>query len=216
MRQATDSGPNANGAYGSISVDIAAPLLPGGPLVAVVAAGWGRGVVRVDLLAAGREDVPLPAELIDALSCRVPGLLVCDEVVEGMAAVGDLGRAVGPGGRPEQCTGSAGAALGSAGRGHRRPGLRAGVVAGGVFALVRFEEVDDPPGTVGQHLTDIGAGDGYRRSAVARGRPSRCTWRRAGRRVAIAARSRSQGQGRGRTHIDQSGFHLSELSLMCR
>src|SRR4051812_46490920 len=50
--------------------------------------------VIVDLLARGIHDVPLGAELVQALAVHVAGLLVARVVVERMAVVGDDRRAV--------------------------------------------------------------------------------------------------------------------------
>src|SRR5205807_6131137 len=104
-----------------------------------------------------------------------------------------------------------------AGGGHRRPGLRASVVAGGILALVRFKEIDDPAGTVDQRLPYLGVCDGNRCAVLhtrTGGGTGGRTRRRAGRRVSSAAGGRHEGEGRGRTQVNQAGLHLVEVSLI--
>src|SRR5512133_4113836 len=51
-------------------------------------------LVVVDLLAVLADDVPLSAELVDALSSHVAGSLVANEVVERVTCVRDLSAAI--------------------------------------------------------------------------------------------------------------------------
>ena len=88
-----------------------------------------------------------------------PRLLVARVVVERVAVVGDLGRAVGALRRPDQGRGRAGAGHGrSVGR-ERRPGARAGAGAGALRARVLLEQVEGHALRVDQDLAEPGAPD---------------------------------------------------------
>src|SRR5580765_3212301 len=96
----------------------------------------------VDLLPGGREDPPRAAELVDALSGGLAGLAVAHEVVEGVAAVGDLELAVAALGRAEERGADAGPGDRlSVGR-ERRPECGTGAVADAGGALVGGKVVE--------------------------------------------------------------------------
>src|SRR2546428_2180830 len=67
-----------------------------------------------DLLSVRPDDVPGRAEVVDSLSGRISGIVIGDDVVQRVAGVGDLDRAVGALGRAEQRGINAGACNGRA------------------------------------------------------------------------------------------------------
>src|SRR5215212_4397837 len=150
-------------------------VAPGSFLLATTAAssGW-LGTFLLDLVAGRRQHVPLGAERLEALAVAVAGLAVTGEVVQGVAVVGDLGLAVGPGGGPQQRRGNASPGPRRPVGGVGRPAAGAGAVAGGAGALVLLEQVQRAAGAVHQNGPELGALDRDRR-ATGRGR------RRAGR-----------------------------------
>src|SRR5437867_11464110 len=99
----------------------------------------------VDLLACGREHPPRTAELVHALTGRLAGLAVGDEVVERVAAVGDLELSVLAFRRTEQRCADALARDRLAGRDQRRPEGGTRAVAGARRALVLDEVVEGDP-----------------------------------------------------------------------
>src|SRR4029453_8541132 len=132
------------------------------------------GVLTGDPAAAGGEDVPLGAELVQPLTCGVPRLAVAGVVVERMPVVGHLGAAVvAPGAGAEQGTGHAGAGAWGGVAEVRRPRAGAGAVAAGHARLVRLEQVEGPALSVDQELPQpgaVGLDDCGRRGAARRGR----------------------------------------------
>src|ERR1700750_1051036 len=84
----------------------------------------------VDLAAARSEDVPLGAELVEALAAGVAGLRVARVGVYRVAGVGPLGLAVGALGRAQLGRGHPATGDGLARRRQRRPDARAGARAG--------------------------------------------------------------------------------------
>src|SRR5690349_3765323 len=98
--------------------------------------------MAVDLPAGGRDDPPRPAELVDALAAGLARLAVGDEVVERVAAVGDLELAVLAPRRPEERDARPAPGDRLPLRGQRRPERRAGAVADAVRAHVRREVVE--------------------------------------------------------------------------
>src|SRR5438445_11514300 len=83
--------------------------------------GRGLGRLLLDLEACGRDDVPLAAERVDVLSRGLTGLLVLQEGVERVAAVGDLQLPVAAAGRAEQRGLDAAPGRGLRAREQRRP-----------------------------------------------------------------------------------------------
>src|SRR5689334_18691063 len=78
-------------------------------------------LATVDLLPRGRDDPPRSAELVDALARRLARFAIGHEVVEGVAAVGDLLLAVHALRRSEERRVHAGTCNGLAAREQRRP-----------------------------------------------------------------------------------------------
>src|SRR4029450_4383341 len=109
----------------------------------------------VDLVAVGREDVPLGTELVEALPLHVAGLLVAGVRVERVPGVGDLGLAVAALRRPELGGRDAGSGLRLAGR-QRRPDAGAGGTAAAHGTLVLLEEVEGASAGVDEDSAELG------------------------------------------------------------
>src|SRR5260370_41283254 len=84
-----------------------------------------------DLLSVGPDDVPAGAEVVDSLSGGISGIVIGDDVVQRVARVGHLGRAVGALRRAQERGVYARACLRRATGQQRRPVGRAWPVAGG-------------------------------------------------------------------------------------
>src|SRR5690242_4324301 len=102
-------------------------------------------LATVDLPSCSRQRPPGAAELVDALAGRLAGLAVGDEVVERVAAVGDLELAVLALRRTEQRGLHAWAGDRLARSEERRPERGAGAVADACRALVLDEVVEGDP-----------------------------------------------------------------------
>src|SRR5690349_196092 len=121
----------------------------------------------VDLASLRREDVPLGAELVEALAVRVARARVTGVAVERVPVVGHLHRAVGALAAAEQRALRAARGLRRAARRLGRPGGGAGAVAGALRALVGLEEVEGPALVVDEERAERGAVAGLDRRRVA-------------------------------------------------
>src|SRR5258707_231511 len=111
-------------------------------LVGRVAAGRvSLSGLRFDRLARGRDDPPGSAEVDETLALDLASLLVLDEVIERVAAVGDLQLPVPALGRAEQ-RGFEARANGRLAGGQRRPVGRALSVARALLAFVGGEQIE--------------------------------------------------------------------------
>src|SRR6185436_12688203 len=152
----------------------------------------GASALLTDLVAGRREDVPGRPELARILAVRVAGLRVTHVVVERVAVVRHLVLAVRARGRPDQGGLRSGAGPGRAARRERRPGDRAGAVAGALRPRVLLEEVEGAALRVHQDLAEArvpdvdGGGLRLRR---------RGGWSGAGLAASAAPRDRHRDQG---------------------
>src|SRR6266851_5681891 len=90
-------------------------------------------------LVAGRSDgIPAGAEVVDPLSGGIPGIVICDDVIQRVAAIGDLVRAVVSFRRTKQRGVGSGASLWRGSGQQRRPVFGAVAIACGRRSLVRF------------------------------------------------------------------------------
>src|SRR5689334_19955059 len=107
-----------------------------------------------DLLSVWAEDEPGGAEVVNGLSGGISGIVIGDDVVQRVARVRHLDRAVGAvGGAEERSAGAAARLRGAVGE-ERWPVRRARAVARGGRALVGLEEVERPPAAVDQDLAE--------------------------------------------------------------
>src|SRR3954447_20978163 len=104
-------------------------------------AAAGPSLALVDLVAGGREHVPLGAEVLQALAGGVAGLLVAGVEVERVVVVGHLALAA-RGRDGGELAGERSARGGGGVGGERRPRAQAGARAVALVRRVGFEEVE--------------------------------------------------------------------------
>src|SRR5436190_2715853 len=142
----------------------------------------GRSAI-VDLVAGRREDIPLGAELLQALAGRVPGLLVGGVVVERVTVVGHLPLPACCRDRPDLGGEDSGAGLRLLVREQGRPEAQARAGAVAHVRLVGFEQVQRAPVRVDEDLPERGGanvdgrfgggpGGGHGRRLVGLARPA--------------------------------------------
>src|SRR4051812_31568892 len=105
---------------------------------------WLPLFAHLDLVAGGREHVPLGAEVIAALARRLTGRTVAGEGVQRVPVVGHLGRAVAALDAAELRSGQARPGGRPALRRERGPHARARATARARLALVGLEQVQGP------------------------------------------------------------------------
>src|SRR5437868_13052615 len=124
-----------------------------------------------DLVAVRSDDVPGGAEVVDALSGGISGIVIGDDVVKRVTAICDLNRPVVTLGRPEQRGVDPGARLRGAAGQERRPVRGARAVARGRCSLVSFEEIEGAAAAVDKDLAQRRVcRDRHSRSRRGRGR----------------------------------------------
>src|SRR2546423_5355736 len=105
-----------------------------------------------DLVSVRPDDVPWGAEVVDPLPGRISGIVIGDDVVQRVAGIRHLGRAVVAPRRAEQRCVGARPGLWRTTSEDWRPVGRARAVARGYIALVRLEEVKSVAVAVDQDL----------------------------------------------------------------